>query len=70
MGIKTRKPASEFVKNPDADQPAQLSSLISAFVIYLLKSNISSVTTFNVLASVCSCGDWFEAGTVRKPETG
>ena len=50
-----------------ADQPARPRSLISAFVISFLESNISKLPT-DFLASLCSWGDWFESHFVRNPE--
>ena len=47
-----------------ADQPAHPRSLISAFVICLLKSTISRYAAsknFSSVASLCSLGDWFES---------
>ena len=39
MGRDARKPVfGEFANNKDADQPARLRSLISAFIIHLLES--------------------------------
>ena len=51
MGRDARKPVfgGGFAKNKDADQPAHLHSLISAFVIPILESIISRLATSEIL---------------------
>ena len=53
MGLDVRKPVLEgggggVVINKDADQPAHLRILISAFVIRFLKSIISKLATSEI----------------------
>ena len=53
-----------LANNKGADQPPHPRSLISAFVIRLLKSTISRYAAsknFSFVASLCSLGDWFES---------
>ena len=63
--------SSVFANNKGADQPAHPRSLISTFIIPVLESIISKLATsifFNFLASLFSCGDWFESRFVGNPE--
>ena len=55
-----------FVNNNGTDQPAQMRSLINAFVIHLLESIISNFATSTFY--ICSLGVWFETCFVRNPE--
>ena len=60
-----------FANNTSPDQPAHPASLISAFVICFLKSiirNLFNRLNFNFLASLCSCGDWYESPFFGNPE--
>ena len=53
-----------------ADQPVHPRSLISAFVIRLLKIILSRLATSDIaiLASLCSRGDWPGVGLCWKPQ--
>ena len=67
LGIHARKPAN----NKGADQPAHSRSLISAlFVRFFGKYHIYTCYERYLifLASLCSCGDWFESRFVGNPE--
>ena len=69
MGHVARKPVFGGLRTTKAQ--ISLRSLISAFVIRLLKSIISKLCykqIFNFLAKLCSCGDWFESRFVGNPE--
>ena len=77
MGHDMRKPVLGngggglcFANSKGADQPAHPRSLISTFVINLLKS-ISCLCfkqNFNSLASLCKWVGWFEQDLVRNTE--
>ena len=56
--------SSVFANNNGTDQPAHPRSLIRTYIIPVLESIISKLATgifFNFLASLFSCGDWFES---------
>ena len=48
MGLDARKPVWGFANNKEADQPAHLRRLISAFVIRFLESIISRLVTSEI----------------------
>ena len=50
--------------NKGADQPAHLSSLISAFVLGKYNSSTYYTQNFNILASLCGRASWFESHLV------
>ena len=58
------------MNNKDPGQPVHRHSLISVFGIRLLESTKSILFNegnFTFLASLCSCGDWFESCFVGNP---
>ena len=66
MGLDARKSVFGFANNEGADQRAHPCRLISAFVIRFLETCF--MQNFDVLASLCSSGDWFEPRFVDKPK--
>ena len=72
MGLDRRKPVfMGFANNKCADQPAQMHSLMSAFVICLLESMLSIWTcrkhNCNFVASLSTWARWFESLFVQNP---
>ena len=65
-----RKPVLPNANNKDADQPAHLRSLISAFVVRCLDSIITSfyIRNFKPLPSFCGWAGQFESTMVANPE--
>ena len=58
-----------FANNKDADKPVHPRRLISACADRFLKSIVFKLQPkSNVLASLCSQGDWFETRFVRNPK--
>ena len=60
-----------FTNNTGADQPAHPRSLTSAFVIrFFGKYHMYTCyrRNFNLLASLYSCGDWFETHLLENPD--
>ena len=66
MDLDARKPVFRLANNEGADQPAHLCRLISAFVIRFLETCF--MQNFDVLASLCSSGDWFKPRFVGNPK--
>ena len=65
--------SSVFVNNKDADQPAHLRSLISAFIIHLFESSISKLATskISIISLVSVAGDTgFSPALLESPMTG
>ena len=56
-----------YANNKDADQPAHVRSLISAFIVHCLDSILpldSIAENFKTLASFCGCAGRFVSGLV------
>ena len=65
--------SSGFVNNKGEDQPGQMHSMISTFILHFLESIISKLTLqakFQFIASLCSRGDWFKSCLLETPKTG
>ena len=73
MGPQRKKTCPRrFANFKGAGQHSHSRRLISAFIIHFLESTISKIASlkrnFNVLASLCSWGDWFESRLQGNPE--
>ena len=63
--------SQNILTSVDSDEHVQPPrSLVSAFVIRLLKSIAFHKQNFNFLASLCSQGDWLESRFLETPKTG